>query len=103
MIDKNENDIAQRFHNHGKEISRINGSIEFMKDDMTNMQKDVDEIKLIQKDIGYMKESMRRIEDKLKDEFVVRQEFEPIKKIVYGLVSLILLGVGGAVMGLIIK
>lgn len=35
--------------------------------------------------------------------FITRNEFEPVKKLVYGLVTMILTGVMGAVIGLVIK
>lgn len=48
------------------------------------------------------KEDIREIKEAMKQEYISRQEFEPIKKIVYGLVSVILLGVIGALIKVVI-
>lgn len=39
----------------------------------------------------------------LKNDFVKKEEFRPIKNLVYGLVSLILTGVVGALLALVIR
>jgi hypothetical protein len=54
------------------------------------------------KDIAYIKEKIIVIEEKLEQNYVTQDEFDPIKKIVYGLVALILTGVVGALLGLVI-
>lgn len=69
------------------------------------MAKETQETKiaLIAKDIGYMKEKLDTVDSKLNSHYVTKEEFEPIKKIVYGLVSLILIAVVGAVVSLVIQ
>jgi hypothetical protein len=57
------------------------------------------DIKYIQRDLGEIKTSLKENNDK----FVTQDEFEPIRKIVYGLVGLILTGVVGALLTLIIR
>lgn len=57
------------------------------------------DIKYIQRDLGEIKQALKENNDK----FVTQDEFEPIKKIVYGLVGLILTGVVGALLTLIIR
>lgn len=47
-------------------------------------------------DVQYIKEDIRSIKASLDKTYVTRSEFEPIKKVVYGLVSLILTIVVGA-------
>lgn len=42
------------------------------------------------------------ISSKIENDYVVKQEFEPVKKLVYGLVSLILVAVVGALIGLVV-
>lgn len=37
------------------------------------------------------------------DDFVTRQEFQPVQRIVYGLVTVILVGIVGAIVELLIK
>lgn len=67
-------------------------------------------IALIQQDIEYMKGKFDDIKDKLDDvdtklssSYVSKEEFEPVKRLVYGLVSIILVSVVGAVMALILR
>ncbi len=64
-----------------------------------------DDIKLavIQNDLTYIKEKMNAIDNKVSSGYVSKEEFEPIKKIVYGVVSLILIAVVGALVALVIS
>lgn len=57
---------------------------------------------LIAKDVSYMKEKLDEVDGKLNSHYVTKEEFEPIKKVVYGLVSVILVAVVGAVVSLVI-
>lgn len=57
---------------------------------------------LIARDITYMKEKLDEVDGKLNSHYVTKEEFEPIKKVVYGLVSIILVAVVGAVVSLVI-
>lgn len=59
-----------------------------MANDIEHIKLDLDEIKKLFKD--------------LKKNYVTRAEFEPVKKLVYGLVALILIAVAGAVIGLVV-
>lgn len=59
-------------------------------------------IDVIANDISYIKRDVTEIKDKIERSYVTREEFEPIKKIVYGLVALILITVVGAVLALVI-
>lgn len=65
---------------------------------------DRDDIKLavIQNDLTYIKEKMNTIDTKVSNNYVSKEEFEPIKKIVYGLVGLILVAVVGALVALVV-
>ena len=58
---------------------------------------------LIKQDITYIKDSVKDINTKLNDNYVSQDQFEPVKRIVYGLVSVILLAVVGAVTALVIN
>lgn len=58
---------------------------------------------LIKQDISYVKEDVRDIKSTLSSGYVTYKEFEPVRKVVYGLVTLILLGVGGAILGLVFR
>jgi ABC-type phosphate transport system permease subunit len=64
-----------------------------------------DDIKLavIQNDLSYIKEKMNAIDNKVSSGYVTKEEFDPIKKIVYGVVSLILVAVIGALVALVVN
>lgn len=64
---------------------------------------DVTRIPLICKSIIDMSKSIENINIKLDTKLVNQDQFEPIKKLVYGLVALILVAVVGAVLTLVIK
>ena len=57
----------------------------------------------VEKDIDYLKEEVSQLRLSLKDNHVRREEFEPIKKIVYGVVSVLMMGVVGALLAIVIK
>jgi len=49
-------------------------------------------------DMQWVKQKLNKLDEK----YVYRSEFVPVKKIAYGLVSLLLCGVVGAVLGLVL-
>lgn len=53
--------------------------------------------------IDELKEQFIGLEVKLESNFITKTEFEPIKKLVYGVVALILMGVVGGILALVIK
>lgn len=63
-----------------------------------------DDIKLavIQNDLTYIKEKLNAVDTKVSQNYVSKEEFEPVRKIVYGLVGLILIAVVGALVALVI-
>lgn len=66
-------------------------------------ENDETSIALIAKDIEYIKTDVKDIKDKLESHYVTTEEFDPIKKIVYGIVALVLTGVVGALLALVIR
>lgn len=54
-------------------------------------------------EMRYIRRDLDEIKLKLDGSYVTKEEFAPIKKIVYGLVSIILVGVVGALVGLVLK
>lgn len=62
-----------------------------------------DSIAVIANDISYIKSDISDIKSKLEKDYVTRPELDPIKKIVYGLVGLILTGVVGALLALVLQ
>lgn len=83
-----------------------------MKSDRYDMQKfkpqitnDGLEIKIavIQNDVDYLKGRVDEISQKLDEKFVTQTEFDPIRKLVYGIVALILTSVVGAVLAVVLN
>lgn len=66
-------------------------------------QSDETQLAVMANDISYIKENIDRLSQKLDENFVTKVEFEPIRKIVYGLVTLILIAVVGALLTLVLK
>lgn len=60
-------------------------------------------LEVLQIDIGYIKTALDKIENIINEKYVTRIEFEPIRNLVYGVVSLILMTVIGAILMVIIK
>jgi len=84
-------------HKTGKKINDIQTKLdEFMRKSSNN---DIG----ISKDIEYIKKEVGEIKALVGDHYVTKAEFEPIKKIVFGLVGLILTAVVVAVVSLVIK
>jgi len=52
---------------------------------------------------GYIEKEVKDIREKLEDDYVTQDQFEPVKNIVYGMISVVLLAVIGAVVALVIK
>lgn len=65
-------------------------------------QNDTTKLAVLETNMVYIKEKLDDIDKKVSSGYVSKEEFEPIKKIVYGLVSLILTAVVGAVVALVI-
>lgn len=65
-------------------------------------QTDETKLALMANDLTYIKEKLKAVDLKVSTHYVSKEEFEPIKKIVYGLVSLILIAVVGALVALVV-
>jgi len=65
------------------------------------------EIKDLKRDVNDIKvciaELPQKIKETMDDKYVSKESFEPIQKVVYGLVGAIMLGVIGAVLAIIFK
>lgn len=68
------------------------------------MPNPTDETKLavMQNDLTYIKEKLNAVDQKVSTHYVSKEEFEPIRKIVYGVVGLILIAVVGALLALVV-
>lgn len=64
---------------------------------------DQTKLAVIANDITYMKEQLKDIGAQLGANYVTKEEFAPIKRIVYGMVGVILVGVLTALMALIVR
>lgn len=56
----------------------------------------------IQTKMTYMQSDLKEIKVSLREKYVTKTEYEPVKKIVYGMISLVLTAVLGAVLGLVV-
>ena len=54
-------------------------------------------------DLEYIKRDISEIKSSLRADYVTREEFSPIKSIVYGLVGIVLTSVIGALVALVIR
>lgn len=70
---------------------------------ITNSNTNAQNIDVIATKIEYIARDVADIKLKLEDQYVTMDQFEPVKKIVYGMVSVILLAVIGAVVALVVK
>jgi len=57
---------------------------------------------IIAKDLDYIKSDVADIKSDIQGHFVTKEEFMPVQRIVFGLVTLILTAVVGALVGLVI-
>lgn len=58
---------------------------------------------LVHNDIKYIRRDVEEIKELISKEYVTKTEFNPIKNLVYGLVSVIMLSVVAGLMTLILK
>lgn len=54
------------------------------------------------RDMSYVREKLDTIDDKVSKNYVTKEEFDPIKRLVYGTVALVLTVVGLALLALIV-
>lgn len=60
------------------------------------------QIAVMVESVGTIKRDVSEIKEKLESHYVTKEEFDPIKKVVYGMVSLVLVAVIGALLALVI-
>lgn len=58
---------------------------------------------VMKNDLEYIKKNIDDLKGQISQNYISRAEFEPIKKIVYGMVALVLTSVFGAILALIIQ
>lgn len=69
----------------------------------TRTNSEVTQMAVMANDLGYVRKAVDTLTDKIDANYVTKEQFEPIQKIVYGLVGLILIAVVGALMTLILR
>lgn len=77
-----------------------------MKNGKKFTQQELDEqvmLKGMASDVSYIKGEVEKINTRLEKDYVTQDQFDPIRKIVYGLVSLILIAVVGALLAVVIR
>lgn len=79
----------------------VNGIISRERQKMAE-QNDAVKLAVLESNYVYIKEKLDDIDKKVSSGYVTKEEFEPIKKVVYGLVSLVLTAVVGAVVALVV-
>ena len=65
-------------------------------------RQDAINIALMSQNIGNIQKQVQDIQDTLKSDFVKKEEFEPVRNLVYGFVVLIVVAVVGALVALVI-
>lgn len=68
-----------------------------------NLNEIITKMAVMANDIEYIKKSLTKIDTKLEGEYVTKTEFDPVKRIVYGLVAIVLTAVVGALVALVVK
>ena len=74
-----------------------------MKRSVTTNNTNTENIDVIATKLDYIQRDIVEIKVKLESEYVTQDEFEPVKKIVYGMVGVILLAVIGALITLVLR
>ena len=70
---------------------------------MTKANSDKVNIAVMASQISDIKDDVKSVKSSLEEHYITNQEFDPVKKIVYGLVSLILVAVISALLVLVIN
>ena len=60
------------------------------------------ELAVMANDVRRIKTDVIEIKQRLDSKYVTKEEFDPVKKLVYGIVALILTAVVGALLGMVI-
>lgn len=55
------------------------------------------------RDMKYVKEAVDKIDDKVSKGYVTKEEFDPIKRLVYGVVTLFTVAIVGGIMAILVR
>ena len=75
---------------------------ESVKDLKRSVEGNCNNITKIVSDVSYIKQEMRRINKNLEEDYVRMDEYEPVRKLVFGATGIILVAVLTAVVGLVV-
>lgn len=56
---------------------------------------------ILKNDVNYIKNEIVHINKKLDEKYVRREEFEPVKKIIYALIGILIISIVGGAIGLL--
>jgi hypothetical protein len=65
-------------------------------------KKNSENIEVMVTKLEYIQEDVRDIKHRLEGNYVTKEAFEPVRRIVYGMISVILLSVVGALVALVV-
>jgi hypothetical protein len=60
-------------------------------------------IAIIDAKLGHIRDDVTEIKDIMRGDYVRREEFKPVKDVIFGLVGVILIAVAGAMVTLVLK
>lgn len=60
-------------------------------------------VKVMANDLAYVRKDITEIKTQLESHYITKAEFQPVRNIAFGMVTVILLGVSGALIALVIK
>jgi hypothetical protein len=75
----------------------------FTTDNKTSRNSVDTNLALLRSDIAYIKRDVSNINRKLDDDYITKEEFAPVKALVYGMAAVILTGFIGAVLSFVYK
>lgn len=70
---------------------------------VTNNRGDAVNLAVMANDLTYVRKAVDDLNEKVDHNYVTKEEFRPVKQLVYGLVGLILMGVVGAILSLVVR
>lgn len=71
-------------------------------EDSVNTNQLTTDVAVILSKVEYIEADVKSVKTKLEDDYVTQDQFEPVKKVVYGLVSIILVAVVVALVALVV-
>lgn len=69
----------------------------------TRSQKEDTQIAVMANDLGYVRKAVDTLNEKIDHNYVTKEEFKPVKQLVYGLVGLIMTAVVIAILSLVVR